>query len=66
MMISTVWILWVLVFNDGVWRAWEHVYTSQDACEEVRQLITYRREDKLIAVCRSMSKSERGSSEDKK
>jgi len=50
---TNLWILWVLVYADGVWRAWEHTYTSQAACEEVRALITYRREQQLIAVCRS-------------
>lgn len=51
-MTNTIWILWVLVFADGKWRDWEHTYTSQAACEEVRALITYRREQQLIAVCR--------------
>lgn len=55
---STVWILWVLVFNDGAWRAWELVYTSREACEEVRLLITYRREDQLTAVCRATESSQ--------
>lgn len=52
-MTNIVWTLWVLVFADGEWRAWEHVYTSQAACEEVRALISYRREHQLIAVCRT-------------
>ena len=52
-MTNTIWILWVLVFADGKWRAWEHTYTSQAACEEVRALISYRREHQLIAVCRT-------------
>lgn len=47
-----IWILWVLVIADGEWRAWEHNYLSQLHCEEVRALISYRREHQLIAVCR--------------
>ena len=57
-MTNTVWILWVLVFADGEWRAWEHDYMNREQCEEVRALITYRREHQLIAVCRQ---HERGS-----
>jgi hypothetical protein len=47
----TVWILWVLVIADGEWRAWEHEYKTRAACEEVRALITYRRENQLQAQC---------------
>ena len=47
-----VWILWVLIFADGEWRAWEHQYPSREACEEVRKLITHHRDDVLRAVCR--------------
>lgn len=48
----TVWILWVLVIADGHWRAWEHQYTSREQCEEIRQLITYHRENQILAKCR--------------
>jgi hypothetical protein len=57
-MINTVWILWVLVFADGEWRAWEANYFSQAACEEVKHLITYRRETVLMAVCVPLSQRE--------
>ncbi len=48
---KTVWILWVLVFADGEWRAWDHEYARLSECEEVRELITYRREYQLQARC---------------
>lgn len=46
------WLLWVLVLADGEWRAWEHRYATRAQCEEVRELITYRREHLLMAQCR--------------
>lgn len=46
------WILWVLVYADGSWRAWEHEYTTLEACLEVRKIITHHREHQLQAVCR--------------
>lgn len=49
---TTSWILWVLVQADGEWRAWERQYATRLACEEVRQLITYRRESSIRAECR--------------
>jgi hypothetical protein len=48
---NTVWILWVLVFADGNWRAWEHAYSRQAECDEVKHTVTYRREHVLLAVC---------------
>ena len=47
----TVWVLWVLVFADGTWRAWERDYSNQDSCEEVRKTITHHREHTLQARC---------------
>jgi len=54
---ATSWILWVLVAADGEWRAWERHYDTRLACEEVRQLITYRRESSIRAECRPEAKS---------
>jgi hypothetical protein len=53
---TTSWILWVLVQADGEWRAWERHYDTRLACEEVRQLITYRRESSIRAECRPEAK----------
>lgn len=47
----TVWILWVLVFADGDWRAWEHTYTTLEACDEIRRVITHHRDKQLQATC---------------
>lgn len=49
---STVWILWVLVAQDGVWRAWEREYPTLDSCLEVKQIITMHRENQIRAECR--------------
>jgi hypothetical protein len=49
---TKVWILWVLVFADGEWRAWEHSYNRLEECLEVLKVITYRREHQLQAECR--------------
>lgn len=49
---TNLWILWVLVIADGSWRAWEIEYHSQEACLEVRRLITHHREHQITAVCR--------------
>ena len=47
-----MWILWVLVLADGQWRAWEHIYASAEACEEVRRVIVHHRDHVLRAECR--------------
>ena len=41
----------VLVFADGEWREWTHHYARFEECEEVKQTILHRREDKIAAVC---------------
>lgn len=48
---KTVWILWVLVFADGEWRAWERNYPNLDSCEEVRKTITHHRDTVMQARC---------------
>ena len=48
----TVWVLWVLVMADGEWREWDHRYSRAEECEEVRQVVLHRREDKILAECR--------------
>jgi hypothetical protein len=50
--LKTVWVLIVLVFADGEWREWK-TFNRQEECLEVISTITYRRENTLIAVCRS-------------
>ena len=48
----TVWILWVLVYADGAWRAWEREYASREACEEIRITVQHHRQQQLAAECR--------------
>lgn len=48
---KTIWVLVVLVVADGEWRTWDKEYTTLEACEEIKQLITYRRETQIIAQC---------------
>lgn len=45
-------LLWVLVFQDGVWRAWEHRYPTESACLEVRAVLVHHRDHILRAECR--------------
>lgn len=46
-----IYVLVVLIVADGRWLDWEHVYATRAECEEVQQLITYRREDQIRARC---------------
>lgn len=59
------WVLLVIVYAEGVEREWTHRYSRREACEEVRAVITYRREQSLEARCeqRREQSSERGPSE---
>ncbi len=50
-----VWVMVVLVFADGEWRDW-NTYSRIEECLEVVQVITYRREDVLMAVCQPREK----------
>jgi hypothetical protein len=52
---TTVWILWVLVYADGEWRAW-NTYNTVKECEEVIQIIRHHRENVLEAYCRAIEK----------
>jgi hypothetical protein len=45
-----IFILMVFVVDDGVWREWNS-YPTLSACEEIVQVITYYREDKIKAYC---------------
>jgi hypothetical protein len=45
-----VFVLMVLVVDDGQWRAW-NTYPTLDTCEEVIKIITNHREDKIKAYC---------------
>jgi hypothetical protein len=45
-----VFVLMVLVADDGQWRAWNS-YPTLAQCEEVISVITYHREDKIKAYC---------------
>jgi hypothetical protein len=45
-----VWVLIVLVFNDGEWRDWRS-YNRLEECLEVAHTIAYRREDILDVKC---------------
>lgn len=47
-----VWVLMVLVFDDGFWREWKS-FARLEECEEVIKIITHHREDKMIAICES-------------
>lgn len=57
---TVIWLLWVLVYADGEWRAWTHEYARLEECLEVRELITYRREHQLTARCELKAQPERG------
>jgi hypothetical protein len=50
---TTVWILWVLVYADGEWRAW-NTYDNLKECEEVIQIIRHHRDNVLEAYCRAV------------
>jgi len=45
-----VYVVMVLVVDDGVWRAW-NTYPTLGACEEVIKVLTTHREDKIKAYC---------------
>jgi len=45
-----IFVLTVLVVDDGQWREWNS-YNTLAECEEVISLITYRRENKIQAYC---------------
>jgi len=48
-------VLMVLVYADGHWRAW-NTYTSLKECEEVIQILRNHRENVLEAHCRAVYK----------
>lgn len=45
-----VFVLMVLVVDDGVWREWNSYHTLA-ACEEAISVIRYHREEKIKAYC---------------
>lgn len=45
-----VFVLMVLVVDDGVWREW-NTYPTLRACEEIVATITLHREHKIQAYC---------------
>jgi hypothetical protein len=45
-----IFILIVLVVDDGVWREWNS-YPTLRACEEIVKTITHHREEKIKAYC---------------
>jgi hypothetical protein len=45
-----IFVLMVLVVDDGVWRAWNS-YPTLAECDEVIQVITHHREEKIKAYC---------------
>jgi len=45
-----VFVLMVLVIDDGQWRAW-NTYPTLDECDEVIKIIRHHREDKIKAYC---------------
>lgn len=49
---NTVWILWVLVFADGEWRAWEREYTTLAQCEEIAKTMNRYRDQQFITECK--------------
>ncbi len=46
-------ILMVLVYADGEWRAW-NTYDNLRECEEVIQIVRHHRENVLEAYCRAV------------
>lgn len=52
-----IWVLVVLVFNDGQWRDWNS-YHRLEECVEVAQIISLHRENVLIAKCERRIKLE--------
>jgi len=45
-----VWVLVVLVVDDGNWRDWNS-YARQEECEEIIPILTHHRENKNQARC---------------
>jgi hypothetical protein len=45
-----IFVLMVFVVGDDQWREWNS-YNSLEACEEIIQVLTYYREDKIKAYC---------------
>lgn len=46
----TVWVLWVLVYADGVGREWNH-YPTKGACEQLIAMHSRYRDNVLEAKC---------------
>lgn len=53
-----IFVLMVFVVDDGVWREWNS-YPTLKVCEEIVQVITYHREDKIKAYCLAREINER-------
>lgn len=45
-----IWVLFVLVINDGEWREW-NTFSRESECLEVAQVLTRHRENDIQTKC---------------